>query len=240
MEVALEVRKVSLRIEDRMIFRDLNFRLGRGEVLYILGASGSGKSLLIKICIGLIIPEEGEVTLGGVDVASAPKKILQELRTQVGFVFQGSALLSNMAVYDNVALPLRYHTKWSEEEIRSRVGEKMALFGVDRALDRSIPAQLSLEMHKRVALARAFVQDPEFFMLDQPTSGLESEKARSLARVIRQYQKIRGASLLEVGSEWPFPGPPADRVGLLEGGCIVAEGTPEEMAGHMEKVRRTG
>ena len=108
---------------------------------------------------------------------------------KVGFVFQNSALISNMAIYDNVALPLRYHKKGSETEVRARVEEKMALFGVDQNFYRSIPAQLSLEMHKRAALARAFILEPELLLLDQPTGGLESEKALGLARIIRDYQK---------------------------------------------------
>ena len=146
----------------------------------ILGASGSGKSLLLKICAGLIIPEEGKVTLGGMDLALAPKERLQDLRAKVGFVFQNSALISNMAIYDNVALPLRYHKKGSEAEVQVRVEEKMALFGVHQDIYCSIPAQLSLEMHRRAALARAFILDPELLLLDQPTGGLDSEKAQRL------------------------------------------------------------
>ena len=173
MEIALEVRNVFFRIDHRVIFRDLSFSLRRGEALLILGASGSGKSLLLKICAGLIIPEEGKVTLGGMDLALAPKEALQDLRAKVGFVFQNSALISNMAIYDNVALPLRYHKKGSEAEVQVRVEGKMALFGVHQDIYRSIPAQLSLEMHRCVALARAFILDPELLLLDQPTGGLE-------------------------------------------------------------------
>jgi phospholipid/cholesterol/gamma-HCH transport system ATP-binding protein len=240
MEIALEVRNVFFRIDHRVIFQDLSFSLRRGEALLILGASGSGKSLLLKICAGLIIPEEGKVTLGGMDLALAPKERLQDLRAKVGFVFQNSALISNMAIYDNVALPLRYHKKGSEAEVQVRVEEKMALFGVHQYIYRSIPAQLSLEMHRRAALARAFILDPELLLLDQPTGGLESEKAQRLGRIIRDYQKKAGASLLEVDSEWPPPGPPADRVGVLEGGHIVAEGTVEEMKSYFEKLRNSG
>ena len=189
MEIALEVRNVFFRIDHRVIFQDLSFSLRRGEALLILGASGSGKSLLLKICAGLIIPEEGKVTLGGMDLALAPKERLQDLRAKVGFVFQNSALISNMAIYDNVALPLRYHKKGSEAEVQVRVEEKMALFGVHQDIYCSIPAQLSLEMHKRAALARAFILDPELLLLDQPTGGLESEKAQRLGRIIRDYQK---------------------------------------------------
>jgi phospholipid/cholesterol/gamma-HCH transport system ATP-binding protein len=201
MEIALEVRNVFFRIDHRVIFQDLSFSLRRGEALLILGASGSGKSLLLKICAGLIIPEEGKVILGGMDLALAAKETLQDLRAKVGFVFQNSALISNMAIYDNVALPLRYHKKGSETEVRVRVEEKMALFGVHQNIYRSIPAQLSLEMHKRAALARAFILDPELLLLDQPAGGLESEKAQKLGRITRDYQKRAGASLLEVDSQ---------------------------------------
>ena len=237
MEIALEVRDVFLRIDESVIFQGLSLTLRRGEALLILGKSGSGKSLLLKVCAGLITPEEGRVTLGGIDLAAAPKEKLQRLRARVGFVFQNSALISNMAIYDNVALPARYHRGWTEAEVRARVEEKMAWFGVDRAFDRSIPAQLSWEMHKRAALARAFILEPELLLLDEPTSGLEAEKAENLAGMIRGYQKRSGASLLMVGSEWPLFAHPADRVGFLEGGRIVAEGTVEEMRGHMEKKR---
>jgi phospholipid/cholesterol/gamma-HCH transport system ATP-binding protein len=234
-DMALEFRDVFFRVDQRVIFQDLSFSLRKGESLYILGGSGSGKSLLLKICAGLLIPEMGKVILGGIDLAEASKELIQELRTKIGFVFQNSALISNMALYDNIALPLRYHHKWSEAEVRLRVEEKMALFSVDRSFDRSIPSLLSLEMHKRAALARAFVLNPELLLLDQPTGGLESETARELGKIIRDYQQKTKASLLEVSSEWPPPEPYANRVGVLEGGRIVAEGTVEDVKSYLEK-----
>jgi phospholipid/cholesterol/gamma-HCH transport system ATP-binding protein len=240
MEIALEVRNVSVRMDRRVIFRGLNLQLRKGEALFILGTSGSGKSLLIRMCAGLVSPEEGSVSLGGVDLGTAAKETLQGLRAQIGFVSQNSALISNMAIYDNVALPLRYHTGLGEEEVGRRVQEKMALFGVDRDFDRAIPAHLSVEMQKRVALARAFALDPELLLLDQPTGGLESRKAQALAMTIREYQKKRGASLLEVSSEWPPFGPPFDRIGFLEGGHIGAEGTTEEIQAYVERTKKTG
>ena len=221
-----------------MIFQDLSLHLPKGQVLFILGGSGSGKSLLLRLCAGLIYPQEGRVTLGGTDLKAAPKEEIQELRARIGFVFQDSALISNMAIYDNIALPLRYHKKCTEEEVRARVGEKMKLFGVDRTFEWSLPSALSLEMRKRVALARGFMLEPEFLLLDQPTSDLETEVARSLSRTIREYQQRRGASLLEVGSEYPPWGKIADRIGLLEGGRITAEGTREEMGVYLEKAKK--
>jgi phospholipid/cholesterol/gamma-HCH transport system ATP-binding protein len=175
------------------------------------------------------------MTLGGVDLQTAAKKEVQELRARVGFVFQDSALISNMAIYDNIALPLRYHMKCTEKEVQARVEEKMGLFGVDRTVDWSIPAMLSLEMRRRAALARAFILDPEFLLLDQPTSGLETDTAYRLSQIIRDYQRSKGTSLLEVGSEYSLPGGYADRIGVLERGRIVAEGTVEEMQSFLER-----
>jgi phospholipid/cholesterol/gamma-HCH transport system ATP-binding protein len=237
MEIALEVWNVSFRLDSRVLFRDLNLRLAKGQALFIVGGSGSGKSLLLRLCAGLIFPEEGKVTLGGTDLKTAPRQEIQEARARIGFVFQDSALISNMAVYDNIALPLRYHRKAAEEEVRARVGEKMELFGVDRSFEWVLPAALSLEMRKRAALARAFILEPEFLFLDQPTGGLEREVAQRLTRIIHDYKKKRGASLLEVGSEYPPAGDYADRVGLLEGGRITAEGTREEMGDYLEKAK---
>jgi len=238
MEIALEVWNVSFRLDSRMIFQDLNLRLPKGQALFVVGGSGSGKSLLLRICAGLIFPQEGRVTLGGTDLKTAPKEEIQELRARIGFVFQDSALISNMAIYDNIALPLRYHKKGTEDEVRARVAEKMGLFGFDRSFEWSLPSALSLEMRKRAALARAFMLEPEFLLLDQPTSGLETEVARSLSRIIRDYQQRRGASILEVGSEYPLLGKNADRIGLLEGGRISAEGTLEEMGAYLEKAKK--
>lgn len=238
MEIALEVWNASLHLDSRVIFRDLNLHLSRGQSLFIMGGSGSGKSLLLRLCAGLILPEKGKVTLGGTDLKSAPREEIQELRARTGFVFQDSALISNMAIYDNIALPLRYHEKTTEDQVRARVGEKMELFGVDRSFQWSLPAALSLEMRKRAALARAFMLEPEFLFLDQPTSGLETEVEQSLNRIIRDYQQRRGASLLEVGSEYPLSGAYPDRIGLLEGGHIKAEGTREEVQVYLEKGKK--
>ena len=240
MELALQARNVSFRIDRRVIFEGLDFSLAKGEALFIVGGSGSGKSLLLRICAGLIFPDSGKVILGDLDMRAAAKKEVQDLRARVGFVFQDSALISNMAVYDNIALPLRYHQKFTEKEVKARVEEKMGLFGVDRTVDWSIPAMLSLEMRKRAALARAFVLDPEFLLLDQPTGGLETEVAQSLTRIIRHYQQRRGASLLEVGSEYSIVGEYADRIGLLERGRIAAEGNLEEIQGYLEKDKESG
>lgn len=228
----LEVQDVSLELNHRVIFRDLSFALREKEHCLILGGSGSGKTLFLKLCAGLIPPDLGRVTVSGVDLATASKEDLQELRLTMGFVFQDCALISNMAIFDNVALPLRYHRGWSEDQVRTKVEEMMTLFGVDRNDDRSIPAQLSLGMRKRVALARALVLEPRLLFLDQATDGLGSQSEQEVSRILREYQTRIGASFLAVTDEAPSFLPPADRVGVLRGGQIVADGTLQEMRSH--------
>lgn len=238
MDIVLEVRNLSFRFDGREIFQGLNFRLRRGEIYVVLGASGSGKSILLRLCGGLLSPEKGSVEINGLDLAAASKEALQALRVKMGFVFQEAALISNMSIYDNVALPLRYHTRLKETEVQARVSEKMALFEVDRKDDRSIPAQLSLGLRKRVALARALILEPEYLFLDEPASGLGPEAGRLIGKILKDYREKVGASLLVVSSDWPFAFTIADRIGLLEGGRIAAEGTAREMQGHLEKMKK--
>jgi len=235
MEIVLEARDISFRFDRREIFQGLNFRLRRGEIYVVLGASGSGKSLLLKILGGLRVPENGSVEIEGIDLSTASRETMDALRAKMGFVFQDAALISNMSIYDNVALPLRYHTRLGEAEVQARVSEKMTLLEVDRKFDRSIPALLSLEMRKRTALARALVLDPALLFLDEPATGLSTEADRLITRVLKDYQQKGGATILVVTSEWPSAFAIAQRIGFLENGRIVAEGPAREMEAEFKK-----
>ncbi len=222
-----------------MIFRDLCFQLRQGETCLIVGASGSGKSLLLKICAGLFLPDEGTVRIGSMDPAAASPEEMEALGRRIGFVFQDSALMSNMAAYDNVALPLRYHLNWSEESVRERVEEKMALFAVDRSLDASIPAQLSGEMRKRTALARALVMNPDFLLLDQPADGLGPAAQQQVMDIFQDYQRKTGATILQASTEWPLSSPWMERVAHLQGGRIAAEGSGEKMHHYIQGLKES-
>jgi len=236
MDIVLEARDLLLRLDGKEIFQDLNLRLSRGEIYIILGASGSGKSVLLKLLGGLISPEGGSVEIEGINLATASKEMLQAIRVKMGFVFQDAALISNMSLFDNVALPLRYHTQLGEPEVQTRVAEKMALFEVDRKYDRSIPAQVSLGMRKRAALARALVLEPELLFLDEPAMGLGVEAIDLIVSVLSTYQERVRATVLVVTSEWPSGIPVAYRIGLLDNGRIVAEGTAQKMRAELEKM----
>lgn len=238
MDIVIEARDLSIRLDGKEIFRGLNFRMRRSEVGVILGVSGSGKSVLLRLFSGLLLPDQGAVEVEGINLGRASKETLQAVRAKMGFVFQDAALISNMSVYDNVALPLRYHTKLSEREVQSRVAEKMALFGVDRKSDRLIPAQVSLGVRKRVALARALILDPAVLFLDEPIMGLGADADRLIAGVLKGYQEEVRASLLMLASEWSPAFNIADRIGFLEGGKIAAEGTVQEMQAELKKLQR--
>ena len=238
MDIILEARDLFFAIDGREIFQGLNLRLGRGESYIILGASGSGKSVLLKLLSGLLAPKKGSVEIGGIDLATASKEVLQGLRAKMGFVFQDAALISNMSIFDNVALPLRYHTRLGEPEVQTRVSEKMALFEVDRRYDRSIPAQISLGMRKRVALARALVLEPELLFLDEPALGLGVEAKNLIARIFSGYPERSRVTILMGASEWPSEAPVASRIGLLDGGRIAAEGTAQEMEAELQKMKK--
>jgi phospholipid/cholesterol/gamma-HCH transport system ATP-binding protein len=240
MDIVLEPHDVAFHFDGRQIFQALNFRLQRGEIYLVLGTSGSGKSVFLKLCSGLLPPAKGKVEIEGINLDTAPKETLQAIRMKIGFIFQEAALISNMSIYDNVALPLRYHTGLKEDEVQARVAEKMALFEVDRQYDRSIPAQLSLGMRKRAAFARALVLEPTILFLDEPATGLGGDAEALVFRGLKEYHRKTRASLLMVISGGLSVFPFADRIGLLENGRIVAEGSAREMQERMAKMHPPG
>jgi len=240
MDIVLQARDLAFRLDGREVFQDLNFRLHRGEIYVLLGASGSGKSILLKLLSGLLSPEKGRVEIEGTDLAVASREALEAIWMKMGFVFQDAALISNMSIFDNVALPLRYHTDLPESEVKAQVSKKMDLCEVDRKYDRSIPAQLSLGMRKRAALGRALVLEPELLFLDEPATGLGAEAESLIVRILKSYQGREQASVLMATGEWLSAFSLADRVGFLDHGRIVAEGTPPEMLAKLGKIQKSG
>lgn len=185
---------------DDRVLDGVSFALDRGKIYSVIGPSGCGKTTLLKSMLGLTQVDSGEINLLGVDVASAPEERVDATRRGIGVVFQSSALLSSLSVFENIALPLRRHTRKSQAEIRDIVNDKLDLVGLHDCRDRS-PSQLSGGMKKRCALARAIVLEPELLFLDEPTSGADPVTAAMLDDLVLELARRIGCTAMVVTHE---------------------------------------
>src|ERR687895_1519363 len=172
MGVEICVEGLTKSFGDQVIWQNVSLTLPAGEVSVMLGPSGTGKSVFLKSLVGLLKPEQGSIVINDVDLVRTSEHKLYEIRKLFGVLFQDGALFGSMNLYDNVAFPLREHTKKSEAEIRRIVGEKMDMVGLIGAEDK-LPGEISGGMRKRAGLARALVLDPEILLIDEPDSGLD-------------------------------------------------------------------
>jgi phospholipid/cholesterol/gamma-HCH transport system ATP-binding protein len=200
----------------------------RGETLVILGGSGSGKSVLLRHTIGLMVPDQGRVVVDGTDLTGLSEEALMPVRKKVGMLFQGSALFDSMDVLENVAYSLREHTDLDEEAIVSRVREKLALVELDEAVEKRMPADLSGGMRKRVALARAIALEPEGILYDEPTTGLDPITARTINMMIRNLQHTLNVTSVVVTHDIASAFMVGDRVAFLHQGEMAFVGTVGE------------
>ena len=224
----LVVRGVSKRFDGREVLRNINATALRGEIAVIIGKSGSGKTTLLKIMGALEKPTSGAVLIGGIDVVPLDEEKLNAVRRRIGMVFQYSALLDWMTVFENVAFPLREHTKLAASDIRDRVSSTLEVLGLSDATD-LVPSELSGGMRKRVALARALILNPEIVMYDEPTSGLDPVMGRVVDELILRTRDRFGVTSIVISHDMAAAMRVADRVHLLAEGTIVASGTPREL-----------
>jgi len=178
MGVEIKIQGLTKSFGRQVIWRDVTLTLPAGEISVLLGPSGTGKSVLLKTLVGLLRPEAGSIEIEGRDIVQLRERDLFEVRKLFGVLFQDGALFGSMNLYDNIAFPLREHTRKSEKEIRSIVMEKMELVGLLGAEDK-LPGELSGGMRKRAGLARALVLDPKIILFDEPDSGLDRCAPRS-------------------------------------------------------------
>jgi phospholipid/cholesterol/gamma-HCH transport system ATP-binding protein len=224
-----EIRLQDLRksFGDRKVLEGLSLEVRPSELVGLLGRSGSGKSVILKHIAGLLKPDSGAVTVAGVDMAGAPEDDLKRVRDRMGYLFQGSALLNSLTVFDNVALPLRERTSLKEEEVREEVRAKLELVGLSRDAEK-YPSELSGGMKKRAGLARAIAGSRDIFLYDEPTAGLDPMGAASIGDLIRRLQeKVRATSIL-VSHDLEFVLGLSTRVAVLDSGRIRFTGSPEE------------
>ncbi len=224
----VELRHVHFGYGDRPILRDVSLTVPRGKVTALMGASGGGKTTVLRLIGGQQVAQSGEVLLGGQDVGKMDMPALYAARRRMGMLFQFGALFTDMSVFENVAFPLREHTDLSEELIRDIVLMKLNAVGLRGARD-LMPSQISGGMARRVALARAIALDPELIMYDEPFAGLDPISLGTSAQLIRQLNDSMGLTTIIVSHDLEETFRLADHVIILGPGVIAAQGTPEEV-----------
>jgi phospholipid/cholesterol/gamma-HCH transport system ATP-binding protein len=219
---------VSLRLAfgDRRVFDGLSCRFEKAKISVILGASGVGKSTLLRLLSGLLRPDYGDIWIGEREVSRMPERQLRELRRNLGMMFQGGALLDSMTVFDNVALPLREHSRFSEAEIADKVHAQFEAVGLKK-VDALLPGQISGGMKKRVALARAMIMEPEILLVDEPFSGLDPLAVRLIEALLVDVNRSKGLTMIltnhHIGSTMRM----ADEIVFLVDGSAVTGSVKE-------------
>ena len=227
MEPYLEYRDIRKSFGDKAVLAGVDLVVNRGETMVILGGSGTGKSVLLKITIGLLDVDGGEIWVDGEAVTQATEPEWMEVRKKVSYMFQWGALFDSMDVYDNVAFPLRERRLCDEDEVERRVMEKLGLVGLSGSKG-LFPSDLSGGMRKRMALARSIVMEPHCILYDEPTSGLDPITSDSINRLIRRMQSVLGVTSIVVTHDIQSMFRVADRVAFLYQGKMVFVGTPAE------------
>lgn len=228
MENAIEVSNLVTHYGDREILKNISFSVPKGMTTVILGGSGCGKSTLLKHLIGLLKPTGGRILIGGDDITEMHEGAMNEVRKKMGILFQGAALLNSMNILDNVALPMREHTRLNESTIEIMVRMKLDLVGLS-GFDKFFPSQLSGGMKKRAGLARALALDPELLFFDEPSAGLDPVTAAGLDELILKLNRVFRMTIVVVTHELPSVFAIADYVIMLDKGEVLFSGTLDEL-----------
>ncbi len=233
----VEIRGLHYSVSSRAIFDGLDMDIARGRVTAIMGPSGTGKTTLLRLITGQLRADGGSVRVGGSDLGGLRRNDLYVLRQRMGMLFQNGALLTDLNVFENVAFPLREHTRLPERLIRQLVLTKLQAVGL-RGTAELMPAELSGGMVRRVALARAIVMDPEILIYDEPFVGLDPISMGVILRLIRRLNDALGLTSIVVSHDVHEISSVADTVFLLSGGKVVATGGPGELQSNPSEIVR--
>lgn len=230
-KVVLELKNLTKSFGDNHVLKGFNLKLYEGENLVVMGKSGSGKSVMVRCLVGLIQPDSGSISIKGEDIITIGHKELDLLRTEIGFLFQGSALYDSMTVRENLEFPLRRH----KDKIKNFTGtevlvrEALQNVGLEHAID-LMPAELSGGMQRRIALARALILKPSIMMYDEPTTGLDPITAKEIIQLLRNIQVKYQTSSIIITHDVDCARVISNRMILLVDGINYAEGTFEELS----------
>jgi phospholipid/cholesterol/gamma-HCH transport system ATP-binding protein len=223
----ITIRGLKKSLGGRNVLDGVDLDIPTGRTVVVMGRSGTGKSVLLKHIIGLMHPDAGTIDVDGQQVVGMRESGWNEVRKRFGMLFQGAALFDSLTVGDNIALPLREHTRMSPEEIRQRVAERLSWVDLEAVEDQK-PAALSGGMRKRVGLARAIALDPDYILYDEPTTGLDPIMADVINRLIRSLQQRIGVTSIVVTHDMTSAFHVGDEMAMLHEGKIVFTGNPDE------------
>jgi phospholipid/cholesterol/gamma-HCH transport system ATP-binding protein len=225
---AIAVQELRKSFGAQKVLNGITFQVGQGETVAVIGRSGGGKSVLLKLLIGLQMPDSGSIRVGDEEIVKLDNKRLNDIRKTIGFLFQQAALYDSLSVAENVDFPLSRHSEMSAQERGQRVRNLLAEVGMDQELEK-FPSQLSGGMQKRVGLARALALDPDVLLFDEPTAGLDPITAAEIGDLIVELKKKRQLSAVVVTHDVHGAKAYSDRMLLLHQGSIHAEGSFDEL-----------
>ncbi|MDE0035599.1 MAG: ATP-binding cassette domain-containing protein [Deltaproteobacteria bacterium] len=223
----IEVIDIHKNFGHQEVLKGTNLTIEDGGITTIIGGSGSGKTVLLKTMIALLLPDSGQILVDGTDITGLGEKPLNEVREKFGFLFQGAALLDSMTIFDNVAFPLRERTRLGEDAIAGKVLERLDQVGL-KDMGYKYPAEVSGGMKKRAGFARALVTDPEIVLFDEPTTGLDPLLGKSIHRLIADMQRRLGFTGVIVSHDIPEVFTISHRVAMLADGVIADHGPTGE------------
>jgi phospholipid/cholesterol/gamma-HCH transport system ATP-binding protein len=232
-EIALELRKASMRFGSESVFENVDLQIPEGECFVIVGPSGEGKTTLLKVLSGLIYPTEGQVFIRGQDFHALPNTKKQQLLLKLGMLFQKNALFDSLTVGDNIAFPLREVTKKTEAEIQVIVDRFLEAVGIPHAKNLN-PDEISGGMQKRLGIARALALSPEVIFYDDPTAGLDPITSRKIIDLILELRRENRSTVVAITNDMNRAYQMADRIGMLVDQQLIVTGTPAETQKHKD------
>jgi phospholipid/cholesterol/gamma-HCH transport system ATP-binding protein len=233
LEPLIEARGLYKKFGNKMVHDGIDLTIYKGEVLTLMGGSGSGKSVLLRCLIGLERPDRGEIFFRGQDITKLDEESLVEVRKQIAYVFQYGALFDSLTIEENLAYPLREHTPLSDSAIKKKVKDALSQVGLD-GNQHLFPGDLSGGMQRRVGVARSIIMGPEAILYDEPTTGLDPYNTKQILKIILDLQK-KGATSVLVTHDMTSVFTVTDRVAFLKRGHIQALGTAEEIKNSNDK-----